>query len=71
MLNVLLVIVAKLAVTAAFDLICLHSSEIFPTVIRSKALGLFVAFSRIGAIASPFASMYLVGAVIYILAFIL
>uniref|UniRef100_A0A914UKL2 Uncharacterized protein n=1 Tax=Plectus sambesii TaxID=2011161 RepID=A0A914UKL2_9BILA len=58
-ITLILVLISKSAVTAAFCVIYLHTSEIFPTVVRGIALGLTVTCSRIGGIMSPIASMFL------------
>lgn len=54
-----LVMVAKVSIVSAFCTIYLYTSEIFPTVIRSIAIGLASTCARIGGIASPFASLFL------------
>ena len=54
--------VAKMAVAIAYYTVYLHTSEIFPDVIRATALGLTITVGWLGGIGSPFASVYLVRA---------
>ncbi len=44
----------KVAISASFTVIYLHSSEIFPTSIRNTGMGLMAITSRMGGIASPY-----------------
>lgn len=47
-------LVGRLAVTAAFGIIYLFVCEIYPTVARNGALGIFSTFNRIGSITAPY-----------------
>ncbi|CAK8683760.1 unnamed protein product [Clavelina lepadiformis] len=48
---------AKLAIAASFAMIYIYSAEIFPTPLRSVAIGTSSTFARVGAIVSPFVSL--------------
>ncbi len=55
-----LVMTAKFSSTYVFCVIYLHTSEIYPTVVRAASMGLFITCSRIGAVFAPVASIYMV-----------
>ena len=55
-----LIWLSKWGVTTAFCVIYLLTSECFPTVLRTIAVGFMVTVSRFGGILSPFANMYFV-----------
>jgi hypothetical protein len=48
-----LVMVGKFTLTAVFDIIYQYSSEIFPTPIRSRAMGMCSASARVGSMVAP------------------
>ncbi|KXJ22115.1 organic cation/carnitine transporter 4 [Exaiptasia diaphana] len=47
-------VIGKFFITIAFDGIFVHTSELFPTVIRNTALGTSSSSARIGSAASPY-----------------
>lgn len=51
---VLLEMLGKFGVTAAFCIVYAVSSELFPTVIRNTAMGCCSMAARVGTIISPF-----------------
>ncbi|KAI4813853.1 hypothetical protein KUCAC02_003075 [Chaenocephalus aceratus] len=51
---VLLEILGRFGMTSAFCVVYTFSSELFPTVIRSTAMGCCSMAARIGSIISPF-----------------
>ncbi|KAK3097599.1 hypothetical protein FSP39_011292 [Pinctada imbricata] len=51
---VLLALIGKLFISAAFGMIFVYTGEIFPTVVRSFTLGSCTIFARIGGICSPY-----------------
>lgn len=53
-LMILLFLIGKLAITASFAVVYVHTSEMLPTIIRSSGVGLLATFSRLGALVSPF-----------------
>jgi len=48
------VITGKFAIAAAFACIFVYASELFPTAVRSQAMGLCSASGRLGGITAPF-----------------
>ena len=50
---VILAMIGKISVAAAFAVIYNYTTEVFPTTIRHTATGLCSLFSRIGAMAAP------------------
>ncbi|CAL4241083.1 unnamed protein product, partial [Meganyctiphanes norvegica] len=53
-IQILLSLVGKMAVSAAFHLIFIYTAELFPTEYRSLAVGQASVCGRIGSILSPF-----------------
>lgn len=51
---VLLFLCGKLGVTAAFGVVYVHTSEMFPTIIRSGGVGSASTIARVGALLAPF-----------------
>jgi len=49
-----LALLGKLCISASFAVIYVHSNEIFPTSIRSGAMGLVSFAARVGGILSPY-----------------
>lgn len=47
-------IIGQIGAYSAFVIIYLFTTEIFPTVVRTSAMGLCSVFSRVGGIAAPF-----------------
>lgn len=54
---ILLFLTGKLAITAAFGVIYVYTAELFPTAIRSGAVGLSSTMGRVGAMIAPFAPL--------------
>ena len=52
-LLLILVLIGKFGASAAFSLIYVYTAELFPTEVRSTALGLCSMMARIGGIAAP------------------
>lgn len=53
-LDIGLFLVGKLGATCAFGTIYLYTSELYPTSIRTRGVGISSMFGRIGAIVSPY-----------------
>ena len=51
--QLILVLIGKFGASAAFSLIYVYTAELFPTEVRSTALGLCSMMARIGGIAAP------------------
>lgn len=51
-----LALVGKLGAAAAFAIVYVYSSELFPTVVRNGALGAASMFARAGGMISPYIS---------------
>ncbi|XP_069991642.1 organic cation transporter protein-like [Penaeus vannamei] len=58
-LIVTMALLGKMAITVAFQIAILYSSELFPTEVRSRGLGTCFMLSRIGSISSPFITDFL------------
>ncbi|XP_064595319.1 organic cation transporter protein-like [Liolophura sinensis] len=54
--TVILAMVGKLGAAAAFAIVYVYSSELFPTVVRNSALGAASMFARAGGMISPYIS---------------
>ncbi|KAL8581702.1 hypothetical protein ACOMHN_043120 [Nucella lapillus] len=52
--TILLVMVGKLGISAAFNTIFLMSAELFPTVIRNRGMGCSSTVARVATIVSPY-----------------
>ncbi|XP_015509581.2 uncharacterized protein LOC107216806 [Neodiprion lecontei] len=50
-------LIGKLAITAAFGILYVYTAELFPTAVRSCAVGLSSTMARVGAMVAPFAPM--------------
>ncbi|XP_074660497.1 organic cation transporter-like protein [Tubulanus polymorphus] len=48
--------VGKFCCTAAYGIIFIHTSELYPTNFRNRAIGITSAFSRVGSMTAPFAA---------------
>lgn len=51
---VALAMIGKLAITGGFQTVIFYSSELFPTEVRSRGIGISYMMSRIGSMVSPF-----------------
>eukprot|EP00112_Aurelia_sp_Birch-Aquarium-sp1_P026753 Seg97.16 transcript_id=Seg97.16/GoldUCD/mRNA.D3Y31 product="Solute carrier family 22 member 3" protein_id=Seg97.16/GoldUCD/D3Y31 len=58
-LRVIIGLVGKLGITVAFDIMYLWSSEIYPTVTRSAAIGYLQVTARIGSALAPWVAKWL------------
>ncbi|XP_071112698.1 organic cation transporter protein-like [Haliotis cracherodii] len=52
--TVTLSMIGKMCASGAFGVVYVYSTEIFPTVVRSSALGLSSSFARIGGMVAPY-----------------
>lgn len=50
--------IAKLIVAVLFSLFQIFYSEMFPTLVRSQAIGLIMSFSMVGVLLVPFMKDY-------------
>lgn len=53
----LLSLIGKFAVSTAFALLYVYTSELFPTEARNKGMGISSVAARIGGILAPFVSL--------------
>ncbi|XP_029655305.1 organic cation transporter protein-like [Octopus sinensis] len=53
-LVLLFAMIGKLGITSAFGAVYLFGCELFPTVLRNSAMGLFSTCGRIGAVVAPY-----------------
>ncbi|XP_050687790.1 organic cation transporter protein-like [Eriocheir sinensis] len=56
---VCLALVGKMTITAAFQVLALYSSELFPTEVRTRGTCTAFMMSRVGSMVSPFITEYL------------
>lgn len=55
-----LVIVGKMSLTGVYAVIYVVTPEVFPTVIRSTAMGICSMIARVGATAASYIALWLV-----------
>ncbi|CAG2100134.1 unnamed protein product, partial [Medioppia subpectinata] len=53
-LRVLLALIGKYGITSAWNVLSIHGSEIYPTVVRNTGLGVSSVVARVGSISAPF-----------------
>ncbi|XP_043925126.1 solute carrier family 22 member 5 isoform X2 [Protopterus annectens] len=53
-LSICMVMIGKFGVTAAFSMVYVYSSELYPTVVRNMGVGVCSMASRLGSIISPY-----------------
>lgn len=53
-MRIILAMIGKFAITSAFDSVYVHSSEIFPTIVRHIGVGSCSIVGRIGSSLAPF-----------------
>lgn len=53
--------VGKMAITAAYQIIYLYASEVFPTEVRQRGMGTATMVAKVGSMAAPFLVDTLVG----------
>lgn len=51
---------ARFGITAVYSVVTLHTAELFPTNLRSSALGTSSTIAHVGSIAAPFVVDFLV-----------
>lgn len=51
---IMLFLIGKMAVTSAFGIVYVHTSEMLPTIIRSGGVGASSTIARVGALLAPF-----------------
>uniref|UniRef100_A0A0G4GJS8 Major facilitator superfamily (MFS) profile domain-containing protein n=1 Tax=Chromera velia CCMP2878 TaxID=1169474 RepID=A0A0G4GJS8_9ALVE len=52
-------LVARISIFAAFQVMYIYTTELFPTAVRARVLGMLVAVSRVGCMLTPFAAQLL------------
>lgn len=55
-----LVVVGKSALTGVYAILYIFTPELFPTTVRSTAMGLCSMIARVGAVAASYVALYLV-----------
>jgi len=58
--QLILLFAARACIEGTFSVLYVYTPELYPTTIRSFALALCNAFSRLGGLAAPFVTVYLV-----------
>lgn len=53
-LTIVLVMVGKFGITAAFSMAYVYTAELYPTVVRNMGVGVSSTASRLGSIVSPY-----------------
>lgn len=53
--------VGKMAITAAYQIVYLYASELFPTEVRQRGMGTATMVAKVGSVSAPFLVETLVG----------
>ncbi|XP_047482516.1 organic cation transporter protein-like [Penaeus chinensis] len=53
-LGMVFTMVGKMAITAAYQIIYLYASEVFPTEVRQRGMGTATMVAKVGSVAAPF-----------------
>lgn len=54
LLSVILAMLGKFGVTAAFSMLYVYTAELYPTIVRNMAVGATSMSSRVGSIIAPY-----------------
>lgn len=61
----IMVVLGKMSLTAVYAIAYVYTPELFPTVIRSNAMGSCSMVARVGAVSASYIAMWLVQTIFY------
>ena len=69
LMEMIFYLTGRFAVSTTLALLYVYTSELFPTEIRSKGLGVSLVSTRCGSLLAPFVALLVSVAIMYVVAF--